>query len=94
MDQLHISISKISGIVIPAPGHPQQMRASHARVMDAQVSLSAAYTFQDTCQDEINGHHDASYAAALLIKQSGPITQTIAVGLSLAQTLQHKILHP
>lgn len=86
MDQLRLSIACISHLG-PA-GSPAP--AVHAQVMDAQVSLSASFTFQDTCCEELH-QHDATPAAAQLLKQGGAITRVVTVALALADTLQHRL---
>lgn len=86
MDQLRLSIARISHLD-PA-GSPEP--ALHAQVMDAQVSLSASFTFQDTCSDELQ-QHDTTPATAQLLKQGDAIGRVVSVALSLAATLQHRV---
>lgn len=86
MQQLRLSISRLSHLN-PAGS---TVRALRAQVMDAQVSLSASFTFQDTCSDELR-QHDTTPATAQLLQKGGDITRAVNVALALAQTLQHRV---
>lgn len=87
MDQLHLSISRLSDL---HKGHSSTYTL-RAQVMDAQVSLSASFTFQDTCSDELLQHKMPRAAAAQLVKQVGDTTRAVTVALALADTLQHRV---
>lgn len=86
MDQLRLSISRLSHLN-PAGSTMRELRA---QVMDAQVALSASFTFQDTCSDELR-QHDTTPATAQLLTKGGDITRAVNVALALAATLQHRV---
>ncbi|MCO5570841.1 hypothetical protein L7F22_024569 [Adiantum nelumboides] len=86
MDQLQLSISRLSDLN-SAHSSPYVLRS---RIMDAQVSLSASFTYQDTCSDELH-QRNVPPAAAQLLKQVGDTSRAVTVALAMADTLHHRI---
>lgn len=88
MDQLRLSISRLSDLKTGR----SSAYSLRAQVMDAQVSLSASYTFQGTCSDELLQCKvpAAAAAAAPLLRQVGDTERAVAIALALADKLQHR----
>lgn len=85
MDQLRLSISRLSNLNT-VRSSPYMLRS---RIMDAQVSLSASFTYQDTCSDELKQRNMP--AAAQLLKQVGDTSRAVTVALAMADTLHRHI---
>ncbi|KAH7425733.1 hypothetical protein KP509_11G068800 [Ceratopteris richardii] len=87
VDQLKLSISRLSELG-NTRGPSYIMRS---QLMDAQVSLSASYTYQDTCSGELHDKRMPSVPTAQLRKQVGDTSNAVAVALALADTLHQRI---
>ncbi|KAI5079637.1 hypothetical protein GOP47_0005116, partial [Adiantum capillus-veneris] len=85
--QLRLSISRLSDLN-SARSSPYVLRS---RIMDAQVSLSASFTYQDTCSDELHQRNVPPAVAAQLLKQVGDTSRAVTVALAMADTLHHRI---
>ncbi|KAH7301149.1 hypothetical protein KP509_23G014700 [Ceratopteris richardii] len=87
MDQLKLSISRLSALNT-ARGPPYMKRS---QVMDAQVSLSASFTYQDICSDELRQRGMPTAATSRLLQQVGDTSRAVRVALDLADTLHQSI---